>query len=162
MYIFVRTLRVDFSQYDIALCILDDGKPYLLVMGGISDRWNKEEYVNKSDFVSRAVDVVDLLGNQPTQLPVLPELPEPRMGACVAVYQNDFFIIGGASMVISLSFPNAHRTLWRYESQTRTWQIKSPMHEDRKYFSTVLIGTKLFAIGGYNESFILATVESMI
>ncbi len=82
------------------------------------------------------------------------------MQAGIAVYQNDIFIIGGTSKILGVGKPNAHRTVWKFDSKTNEWQKRSQMHEARVVHSMLKIGSKVFAIGGWNPvALTLRTVE---
>ena len=138
------------------------GHPTLFILGGVDKQWStgSMDIINNQQFVSDSVKVVDLFGDNLTSLFQPAQLPERRFGSGIAVYGNDIFLIGGASVVVDIRTTKSEKTLWKYETSRNKWKMKAPMNEGRNSPCTLIISDKLFAVGGWSTEYLhLDTVE---
>ena len=74
----------------------------------------------------------------------------PRYGLKAEYVNGKIYVIGGEYK----SDDNSHTyytTVEVYDPNTNTWEIKTPMPTPRSGFSTVVIGNKIYCIGGCNR-----------
>ncbi len=96
-----------------------------------------------------------LVGASPTgsygqQWETISELPEPRAGAATVHLDGHVYVIGGRS-----HRERATSTVYRYNPTTNEWSGAdnvSHLDEPRTNAAAVVLGRKIFVIGGRNES----------
>jgi N-acetylneuraminic acid mutarotase len=80
-------------------------------------------------------------------------MPTSREGFGVAVYQNKIYCIGGRSLLKTGS--NTTNGNEVYDTETDSWQTKTPMPTARSSIQANVVDGKFYLIGGWNASSIL-------
>lgn len=92
-----------------------------------------------------------------------PEMPTPRQGLTTSVVNGKIYAIGGAvSESYTYQNVNTFTTVEEYDPTADTWTTKSPMPTSRGFHSAVVIGGKIYIIGGSrNAEPIFANVRTV-
>ncbi|MFC1724061.1 kelch repeat-containing protein [candidate division KSB1 bacterium] len=83
-------------------------------------------------------------------------MPTPRSGAAAVAYNGKIYLVGGERTVgfISVFVDSVHV----YDPDTDSWEAKGPIPTSRRNLQAQVVDGKLYAIGGYSESY-ESTVE---
>jgi len=90
------------------------------------------------------VDIYDINNNSWTSLINSKNLPTPRAGASVAVFQNEIFVIGGEGESPGPAFNKVEA----YDPSSETWSTKSDMNYNRHGTQAIVSGNGIFIAGG--------------
>lgn len=87
----------------------------------------------------------------------LPPLPARLNHTGVAAYRGDIYVVGGHTDDLELA--KATGDAWRYSPEERRWEAIEPMPTPRGGHGLVVVGDRMYAIGGRNPARRLGTVE---
>ncbi len=95
------------------------------------------------------VDVYDFETNSWTTLATTNNIPTPRAGAAVAIFNDELFVIGGEGVDIPNQNPDpAFDVVEAYNPDTSSWSTKTPLNHARHGTQAIVSGNGIFITAG--------------
>ena len=90
------------------------------------------------------VDIYDIPTKKWSTLDVKQNLPTPRAGAAVALFQDEIFVIGGEVK----HQKNAYKRVEAYNFEKKKWKKKKDMNYGRHGTQAIVLGNGIYIAGG--------------